>query len=379
MAERAEVGLLALAGPADLQRATAGVPRPWHYFRLLPHLDVAARRHRPGHRLRMLWHWLRLPLVAAKHWQPALPGAIDRALAEFRPDVVFVEMAQMAQYLRWLRGVPTVLTDHEAGVPANTRTGLGRFGDARDRRLWQRYLQRSYPLATALQAVTAEDAATLSAWFHRPVAARKPLVPVATKPVDVRAAPPHALFLGDYAHGPNPEAARAIVHTIWPQVRAAVPAAELWFAGQHQDRIADLTAVPGVRLLGFVPDLGALCAGVRLMLAPIYSGSGVRTKCIAALAHGVPVVTNALGARGCTAPREACRIAEDPAALAALAIEWLTDGERAARAGAAAHRWAGENVDAAAIARSQLALAEAAVRQFGAAAPRPQALPAGTP
>lgn len=377
MADQAEIGLVALSRPEDAGRDRNR--QPWAYVRWVPHLDLPAQRHRMGHRLRMLRLWSRLPLVAAKHWQPHLPAALARAQVEFRPDVVFVEMAQMAQYLRLLRQVPTVLTDHEAGIPANTRTGLGPLGDHRDRRLWRSYLRRYYPLATRLQAVTAEDATVLGEQFGRSVAVRRPLVPVAGEPVAAGAAPPRALFLGDYAHGPNPEAARILAHTIWPRVRQQVGDAELWLAGQNQQAIAALGSLPGVKLLGFVPDLAALCASVRLVLAPIYSGSGVRTKCISALANGLPVVTNPLGARGCSASTPACRIGNDDAELAAHTTALLASRDLATAAGAAAHRWAKDNVDATAIARSQLELAAAAVSDHAAHAPRAQILPAGTP
>src|SRR5690606_13637592 len=108
----ADLGLMALGRPGDEQRL-AESDLPWRHVELLPHLDVPEQRGRLGHRLRMLWHWRHLPLVAAKHWHPGLPGALQRACTAFRPDVVFVEMAQMAQYLPYLRGLPTVLTDHE--------------------------------------------------------------------------------------------------------------------------------------------------------------------------------------------------------------------------------------------------------------------------
>jgi glycosyltransferase involved in cell wall biosynthesis len=141
---------------------------------------------------------------------------------------------------------------------------------------------------------------------------------------------------------------------VLPAIRAALPAAELWLAGANGDRIAHLAALPGVRCLGYQADLAALFAQVRLLLAPVYSGGGFRMKALTALAHGLPVVTNALGARGCDAPGEFRMVAESPAELAAAALVWLRDGAAAARAGAAAHAWVRTNVSAGAVAASQL-------------------------
>lgn len=353
LAGQAEIGLVALMTPEETMRANiAG--HPWHWSAAAP------RRARPAglagawHSLRMLWRWQTLPLVAAKHWQPAIPGLLARARAEWRPDAVFVEMAQMAQYLPYLRGLPTVLTDHEAGCPANTTTGLGRLGDRRDRRLWQAHVRRFYPLADLVQAVTPEDAACLAADLGRPVGVRPPVCDVPERPAAAGKSPPRALFLGDYRHQPNPEAARRLVREVLPRLRADAPQVELWLAGPGGDRLSDLATTPGVRVLGFVPDLANLLGEVRLLLAPVYSGGGFRMKTLTALAHGLPVVTNALGARGCSAPPTACVQAESAADLAAAALAWLTDAGRAAAAGQAAHAWARDHLSPTAVAAAQL-------------------------
>ncbi len=107
-------------------------------------------------------------------------------------------------------------------------------------------------------------------------------------------------------------------------------------------------------MLGFVPDLPGLFAQVRLLLAPLWSGRGFRVKAATALAHGVPVVTNILGARGLPAPPPAMQKAEDSDELAALAATLLRDPARAAEAGAAAHAWARRRLAPAAVAKTQL-------------------------
>lgn len=350
LSQMAEVGLVALQRPGEHAGDVA-----WRFVAAVPMPPRPTGPRRLVDSVRRLWQWRNTPLVAAKHCHPGVPAAIARALTAFRPDVCFVEMAQMAQYLPALASVPTVLTDHEAGCPANTRTGLGPLGDARDRRLWCRHVARFYPLATGLQAVTAADAAALSAQLGRAVRVRQLAVDVPTTAVDVAAAPPRALFLGNYDHAPNPEAARRIVRDVLPRLRAAAPECELWLAGPHAERIADLAGAPGVRVLGYVPDLRQLLASVRLLLAPVWSGGGFRMKALTALAHGVPVVSNELGARGGPARAEdGCARAESPAELAAAAHRWLLDAGGAARAGTAARAWVRDNAAPEAVARDQL-------------------------
>lgn len=355
LAPRAEIGLAALQQPGDPD-APSG-PRPaW--------LGVSAQRRRRGgvaglvDSAAMAWQWRHTPLVAAKHWEPRMLALIARALAEFRPDVAFVEMAQMAQYLPALAGVPTVLTDHEAGCPANTRTGLGPLGDARDRQLWRRHMLQHYPRADVVQAVTAEDAATLGALLGREVRVRPIACDAPAAAADVGKAPPRALFLGDYRHQPNPEAAARLARAVLPRIRAVVPTAELWLAGAHVERVADLGRLPGVRVVGFVPDLADLFAQIRLALVPVWSGGGFRMKALTALAHGAPLVTNELGGRGVAAPATAMARSETDEGLATAAIRWLADPAAAAAAGKAARAYAVASLTPAAIATDQLALAQ---------------------
>lgn len=360
MREQAEVGVACLgdAEPARTDRS----PALWTARH--PVLDGMAGR------LANLWRWRASPLVAAKAWNPGLAQLLRTAVATFRPDVACVEMAQMAQYLPFLHPVPTVLTDHEAGCPANVRTGLGSLGDARDRRLWHKYVQRWFPQAHLLQALTDEDAAELAARVGRPVLIRPPVVALPRDQADVAAAPPRALFLGDFRHGPNPDAARRLVREVLPALRRSVPDAELWLAGPNEHQVRDLASHPGVRVLGFVSDLQGLFAEVRLLLAPLWSGHGFRVKAATALAHGVPVVTNALGARGLPAPVPALLRAEEPAELAELAAGLLRAPSEARRAGAAAFAWAREWLAPAAVATSQLQrLHDLVLRRSGTAQP----------
>ena len=353
LARRAELGLVALARPQEQAGGTAA-GGPWRWQATVATLDRPSGPRRMGHQMRMLWHWRRLPLVAAKHWHPEIPRLLERAHREFAPDVVFVELAQMAQYLPFLRHVPTVLTDHEGGCPSNTTTGLGAWADKRDEALWRTYVRRYYPLASLIQTVTAEDADALARTLGREVQVRPPVFGLPDVPVAPERAPARALFLGDYKHGPNPQAAEMLVRDILPLLRAADPAAELWLAGPNPERLQPMANNPGVRILGFVPDLQNLFGEVRLLLAPLWSGGGFRMKSLAALAHGLPVVTNQLGARGCTAPLPARTIVEGPRALADATIELMRNPAKAAEAGRAAYRWAQQNLGGEAVAAAQM-------------------------
>ncbi len=351
----AELGLVAHVRPDEMVHLRT---RTWPYRYVAP-VEAGERprgAQRLAHQAHMLLRWglLRQPLVAAKSNSPGMHFAVRKAVAEFAPDAALLELAQSAQFLPDLGNLPTILTDHEAGVPANTRTDLGAWADQRDRRLWRGYVQRYYPRASLLQAVTEEDARELAAMLGRAVEVRPPVVQVPEHPVARLGTPPRVLFFGSYRHDPNPEAAAIVARKILPRIRAVLPTAELWLAGPDSDRIAVLADLPGVCVVGFQPDLKAMLAQVRLVLTPMYSGGGFRMKSLSALAHGVPVVTNALGARGLRVPMPARVVAESYDDLAAAAVALLRDENAAAVAGRAAHAFAQQHLAPAAVAKLQI-------------------------
>jgi glycosyltransferase involved in cell wall biosynthesis len=108
-----------------------------------------------------------------------------------------------------------------------------------------------------------------------------------------------ALFVGTLSWPANFEGARWLVGEVWPHVRRQNAELELWVAGGGLSARAraKLTG-EGVRLLGFVEDLGAVYDAARVAALPLLQGSGVAMKVLAAMREGLPVVTTTRGARG---------------------------------------------------------------------------------
>ncbi|GAB4162302.1 MAG: hypothetical protein Fur0037_28560 [Planctomycetota bacterium] len=355
LAEHADLALATFVTPEEQALVREG---PWSVARTLPHPGGP----KPGarHALSMLWRCgvRRAPLLVEKHRHPAFPGLLAELRSEFEPDCALVELSVMAQYLPCLEGVPSILTDHEGGIPSRVVTGYGALADGYDRRSWRRYVRATYRRATRIQALTAEDARAIERVVGRSVDLRTPVVELPERRIPCELAPPRALFLGDYRHLPNPEAATRIVEEILPRILARLPQAELLLAGPNSEHVHHLAGRPGVRLTGFVPDLPFLLRKVRCLLAPIYSGGGFRVKVLTALGHGLPVVTNGLGAQGIGAPAEALASFESPVELAEASLRWLLSPGEAARASEAAHAWARQHVTPNAVAEAQLARIE---------------------
>lgn len=106
------------------------------------------------------------------------------------------------------------------------------------------------------------------------------------------------MFVGGFQHVPNVDAALWLVNEIFPLIRAEIPAIELHLIGSRMPPEVVSIDQPGVRVQGFVADLGPLLDGCRLSLAPLRYGAGVKGKVNQAMSHGLPVVATSCAAEG---------------------------------------------------------------------------------
>jgi glycosyltransferase involved in cell wall biosynthesis len=127
-------------------------------------------------------------------------------------------------------------------------------------------------------------------------------------------------FIGHYGHQPNQDAARWLVETVMPLVWAVNPAITCLLVGSAMPQSIRRLERPGVMAIGHVPDLAAdVFDRVRLTVAPMRYGAGVKGKVLASLAAGVPCVMSEAAAEGLALPPALRRlIGQDAAEIAAL-------------------------------------------------------------
>jgi hypothetical protein len=105
------------------------------------------------------------------------------------------------------------------------------------------------------------------------------------------------LFLANFDNPANRDASDWMLAEIWPHIRAQIPTAELALVGNNLPADPGATE-KGVLRVGYVADLGPVFAKYRVALSPVRFGTGIKTKNLSALAHGVPLVTTTVGADG---------------------------------------------------------------------------------
>lgn len=293
-------------------------------------------------RLARLWGVRRLPWRTAWFWDEGVQAAYDARLAEGPVDVVQVEDNAMGVY-RYRGAAVTVLTEHEVRRDRPLRLATDPRGLVWevDWHRWAAYQRRVWRRFDRVQVFTDRDAALAGAMVPE-MAGRLRVNPFA---VDVPE-PPDAgdqvagtvLFMGNFSHPPNVDAAVWLAGEIMPVVRRRHPAARLVVLGdQAPPAVRDL-AGPGVEVLGRVPEVRPFIASAQVVAAPVRIGGGMRMKVLEALISGKPVVTTTRGREGMEEAPLEC--ADDVDGLAAAIAGLLGDDARRTRLGAAAREYA---------------------------------------
>ena len=132
------------------------------------------------------------------------------------------------------------------------------------------------------------------------------------------------LFVGSGSK-PNVEGVRAFLREIWPAVRTAHPDAELELCGNVCRALGEV-ADEGVAVSGFVGELAPVYQAADVVVSPVFFGSGIKLKCLEALAYGKACVLSEHSAEGLAdGAGAAFLVARDAGHFAQLLSELLAD------------------------------------------------------
>jgi len=162
------------------------------------------------------------------------------------------------------------------------------------------------------------------------------------------------LFVGGFGHPPNLDGILWFIREVWPLVHRALPAVVLQVVGSNMPDTLRAQGGDGIRVQGYLPDreLAALYRGVRVSVAPLRYGAGVKGKVLEALFHGVPVVTTPIGAEGIEGADAALRVCDGAPAFAAAVLECYLDEAHWSALSRAGRRLIEDHFSTAAVVRS---------------------------
>jgi glycosyltransferase involved in cell wall biosynthesis len=258
---------------------------------------------------------------------------LTTTLRDCSPDVIMLDHVWMADYLPLLPKKPLLFSTQNVESQlirdgAMQLKGLGRVIALREATLLERAERELCAAARLVVAVSPEDVARFVSFGAQAVELIPNGVDLSARPLLAQASrSPRLYFVGGADYPPNAEAAERLARHILPLVRARFADAEAWLVGADPEgRLQDLATLPGVKLLGAIPDMGALLREATLLVAPLTCGGGSRLKILEAFAAGRGVVTTRAGAAGLPVEDERELLLRDSdEALAAACVRMLED------------------------------------------------------
>ena len=245
-------------------------------------------------------------------------------------DVLFVDMVRLAPYIRAFSTVPT-LTVLDMGdmlskrykrqiSSVNERSNVGgAYTDGMSKRLqsllkpkWMQkiILNTENKLMDAAEVFWAEqyDSVILVSTVETEELNKKLSKPKAVTvrvgvdsdyfggDLDIQKGIGLVSFVGDMRTAANSDTVSHIISTILPLCKAVK---QISFIGKCPDTLKDsCNDTEKIHFTGMVPDLRSEVKKTNVFLAPMAYGTGVKIKIVEAMAMGMPVVTNSIGAEG---------------------------------------------------------------------------------
>jgi polysaccharide biosynthesis protein PslH len=310
--------------------------------------------HLPQQSWRRLWSMMTdpRPFCIEQYASAEMAAAVASLVRKTHPDLVQFDHTPMAQYERVLPAdVARVFLPHDA------LSLLFRMNFARERHaarkvyLWnqfrklRRFETRVLPRFDKTVVVSPVDQAVL----HRGC----PAAAIDWHPLGVdteffaeqrdRELSNVILFRGVMDFFPNHDAAQFFADEVLPLIWRQAPEAEFWIAGPKVlpslQRRAD--GEPRIKVLGFVEDLREPMAAATVIVAPMRSGSGMKTKMVEALAMGKAIVATQASLPGLAIEDgHQLLIGDTPEMLAAHTLRLLRDAALRRKLGQAAREFA---------------------------------------
>ena len=260
-------------------------------------------------RWRLASSWLkgRYPWRTIWFWEPSIQQILDDLLAQKRFDLIQVEDNAMGAY-HYRTALPIVFTEHEVrrSRPVQWRkpddqSWINWALSEMDWRRWSRYQREVWKRFDRIQVFTTRDAARIRSMVPG-VADRVRVNPFGIE-LPIRSDPDieqsdTVVFVGNFTHLPNVDAALWLGHEIMPRLRELCPGVRLSLVGIYPPPNVIALACSDIVVTGAVPKIEPILERAAVVVAPLRIGGGMRMKVLYAMAMGKAVVTTSRGMEG---------------------------------------------------------------------------------
>ena len=230
-----------------------------------------------------------------------MSSALRELICKVKPDVVFIQFPQMAQYISVCEDLPSIMDVQDAfSVSAYRRfksqstwlkKGIGFLAWL----AWIRYETFWYSRFTVTTTLTEQDRIGLEVFSPGMAAITSHAAVHLAEQQWKRPSNNSIAFIGSFSHRPNVEALLFFINEIFPIILNSIPDAVFLVAGKGVPAEIQAKSNKNIRFVGIVPDSYEFVSSTSLVVVPLKSGGGIKIKTLEALACGCPVVATSIG------------------------------------------------------------------------------------
>lgn len=257
-----------------------------------------------------------IPFQVAYFRSKSAIDQVNKIIADFHPDHIYNQLIRTAPYVRDIDNVPKTIDYMDAFSLGASRRMHEVSG------FWEKWFWRSE--ANRLRKYELEvygqfDQHTIIASRDREIAFGEENQDVHIISNGIKVQPAVDLiskfdigFLGNMGYFPNQHAVEFLMSSIYPRLKTKYPNLKVIIGGANPSSKILSYANDNVKVTGYVERMEDIYKDVKIMVAPIFQGSGLQNKLLEAMAARAACVTttNANAALGAT-PNVHLMIADD--------------------------------------------------------------------
>lgn len=253
----------------------------------------------------------KLPFQVSYYYSAELKSKIEQEIANLKPDLVFCQLIRTGEYIKDIKGIPTLLDYIDVlskGLERRLKSAnifLKPLIYLEYKRVLKYEKQMFYRFDKTV-IITQNDRELLPFEENTKVSVIPNGIDVDYfKPIDVQK-DYDIIFTGNLSYPPNIQAAIILSEKIIPLCLRKYKNLKVLIVGASPSLKVKKLRTENIEIMGWVDDIRNCYARAKIFVAPMQIGTGMQNKLLEAMAMRLPCVTSTLSQQGIQAPVNEC-------------------------------------------------------------------------
>lgn len=283
--------------------------------------------------LNLLYHSTSsMPFQVAYFYDPFLKKEIQSTILNYNPDLIYCQLIRATEYIKAIP-IPKVL-DYMDAFSLNykrrisEKSGVMKLLYKEEVKRLTQYERGIYYEFDGHTIISERDRAAIDI-------IEKSAIQIVKNGIDTRYFKPRKaqeekvlIFVGNMGYEPNYIAAKYIIDTLLPELKKLHPTIKVVIAGARPPRELLRYKSESIIITGWIDDIRDAYMRGMILVAPIFTGSGLQNKILEAMAMKVPIVTTSIVTESIAAEKGIIHEANTAREFISGINSLLTDKER---------------------------------------------------